>query len=204
MKLEIPKMERLQDGTDLVLTVSQGPSHPSYICSTLCSISFNFKVTSLHICKTVFTVMGFMQIYHIPKEKASLSVCSLFSFPRISQKPLLMSHQVTCLLIYLFLAALGLHCCTQTFSSCDKRGYFLIKVFGLLTEVASPIAEQALRTCASVAVTLSSRAQAQQLWHMGLVAPRHVGSSQTRCGTHVLCIDRGILNHLTTREVLTC
>ena len=31
------------------------------------------------------------------------------------------------------------------------------------------------------------RAQAQRLWHMGLVAPRHVGSSQTRDGTHVPC-----------------
>ena len=28
-------------------------------------------------------------------------------------------------------------------------------------------------------------AQAQQLWFMGLVAPRHVGSSQTRARTHV-------------------
>ena len=46
-----------------------------------------------------------------------------------------------------------------------------------------------------------SRAQAQQLWHTGLVAPRHVGSSGTRAQTHVPCIGRRILNHCTTRQV---
>ena len=33
-----------------------------------------------------------------------------------------------------------------------------------------------------------------------LVAPRHVGSSQTRAGTRVPCIGRQILNHCATRE----
>ena len=42
----------------------------------------------------------------------------------------------------------------------------------------------------------SSRAQAQQLWCMVLVVPRHVGSSQTRDHT-----GRRILNCWTTREV---
>ena len=45
------------------------------------------------------------------------------------------------------------------------------------------------------------RAQAQQLWRMGLVAPQHVGSSQTRAQTRVPCIGRRILNHCATREV---
>ena len=35
---------------------------------------------------------------------------------------------------------------------------------------------------------------------MGLVAPRHVGSSQTRARIHVPCIGRQILNHCATRE----
>ena len=35
---------------------------------------------------------------------------------------------------------------------------------------------------------------------MGLVAPRHVGSSQTRDRTRVPCIGRWILNHWATRE----
>ena len=46
-----------------------------------------------------------------------------------------------------------------------------------------------------------SRAQAQQLWHTGFVAPRHVGSSWTRARTRVPCIGRRILNHCATREV---
>ena len=37
---------------------------------------------------------------------------------------------------------------------------------------------------------------------MGLVAPRYVGSSQTRARTRVSCIGRQILNHCTTREAL--
>ena len=35
---------------------------------------------------------------------------------------------------------------------------------------------------------------------MGLVAPRHVGSSQARAQTRVSCIGRRILNHCATRE----
>ena len=46
-------------------------------------------------------------------------------------------------------------------------------------------------------------AQAQQLWLMGPVAPRHVGSSQTRARTPVPCIGRQTLNHCATREAPT-
>ena len=42
--------------------------------------------------------------------------------------------------------------------------------------------------------------QAQQLWLTGLVAPRHVGSSQTRARTRVPCISRQIINHCAIRE----
>ena len=45
-------------------------------------------------------------------------------------------------------------------------------------------------------------AQAQQLWLTGPVAPRHVGSPQTRARTRVPCISRQILNHCATREAL--
>ena len=38
------------------------------------------------------------------------------------------------------------------------------------------------------------------MWLTRLVAPRHVGSSQTRARTHVPCIGRQILNHCATRE----
>ena len=46
--------------------------------------------------------------------------------------------------------------------------------------------------------------RSQQLWHTGLVAPQHVGSSWTRAQTHVPCIGRQILNHCATREVPIC
>ena len=42
--------------------------------------------------------------------------------------------------------------------------------------------------------------RAQQLWLTGLVAPWHVGSSQTRARTRVPCIGRQTLNHCATRE----
>ena len=42
--------------------------------------------------------------------------------------------------------------------------------------------------------------QAQQSWLTGPVAPRHVGSSQTRARTRVPCIGRQTLNHCATRE----
>ena len=39
--------------------------------------------------------------------------------------------------------------------------------------------------------------------HTGLVAPRHVGSSQTRAQTRVSCTGRWILNRCATREALS-
>ena len=47
------------------------------------------------------------------------------------------------LFIYLFLAALGLHC-TRAFSSCVQRGLLFIAVCGLLIAVASLVAEHGL------------------------------------------------------------
>ena len=46
--------------------------------------------------------------------------------------------------MYLFLAALGLHCCPQAFSSCGKRGLPFVAVRGLLIVVASLVAEHGL------------------------------------------------------------
>ena len=46
--------------------------------------------------------------------------------------------------IYLFLAALGLCCCAQAFSSCGERGLLFVAVRGLLIEVASLVAEDGL------------------------------------------------------------
>ena len=46
--------------------------------------------------------------------------------------------------IYLFLAALGLCCCMRAFSSCGKRGLLFVAVRGILTAVASLVAEHGL------------------------------------------------------------
>ena len=48
-------------------------------------------------------------------------------------------------LIYLFiLAVLGLGCCAQAFSSCGEQGLLFVAVRGLLTAVASLVAEHRL------------------------------------------------------------
>ena len=49
--------------------------------------------------------------------------------------------------IYLFifiLAAVGLRCCAQAFSSCGERGLLFFAVHGLLIAVASLVAEYGL------------------------------------------------------------
>ena len=46
--------------------------------------------------------------------------------------------------IYLFMAALGLHCCARAFSSCGERGPLFLAVCGLLTVVASLVVEHGL------------------------------------------------------------
>ena len=46
--------------------------------------------------------------------------------------------------IYLFLAALGLHCCAWAFSSCGERGLLFVAVRRLLIAVASLVAEHGL------------------------------------------------------------
>ena len=45
---------------------------------------------------------------------------------------------------YLYLAALGLHCCAWAFSSCGERGLLFVEVRGLLIAVASFIVEHGL------------------------------------------------------------
>ena len=44
----------------------------------------------------------------------------------------------------LFLAALGLRCCTQAFSSCSEKGLLFVVVRGLLIAVASLVVEHGL------------------------------------------------------------
>ena len=127
----------------------------------------------------------------------------IFRVVKMNASQIFMSRCITCgscffffffnkfiYLIYLFLAVLGLRFCARAFSSCGERGPLFITVRRPLTVEASRCGAQA------------PDAQAQQLWLTGLVAPRHVGSSQTRARTRVPCIGRQILNHCATREAL--
>ena len=84
------------------------------------------------------------------------------------------------------MAVLGLRFCARAFSSCGKWG-------ATLHHGAWASHYHGLSCCG---------AQAQQLWLTGLVATRHVGSSQTRAQTRVPCIGRQILNNCATREAL--
>ena len=91
--------------------------------------------------------------------------------------------------MYLFMAVLGLCCCTRAFSSCSKWAYSSSRCTGS-SLMASLVAEHRLASFISCGVC------------PGLVAPRHVESSQTRHQTCVLCIGRQILSHCTTWEIL--
>ena len=87
------------------------------------------------------------------------------------------------------MAVLGLRFCARAFSSCGQWGPLFIAVRG-------PLPYRGLSCCGAQAPD----AQAQLLWLTGLVAPRHVGSSQTRARTRVPCLGRQILNHCAARE----
>ena len=48
------------------------------------------------------------------------------------------------ILFILFLAALGLRCCTRAFSNCDEQGLLFVEVHGLLIAAASLVAAHRL------------------------------------------------------------
>ena len=48
------------------------------------------------------------------------------------------------LIVFIYLAALGLHCYAWAFSSCSEWGYSLVLLHGFLIAVASPVAEHGL------------------------------------------------------------
>ena len=60
--------------------------------------------------------------------------------------------------LFLFLAALGLHCCTRAFSSCGEQGLLFVAVHGFLIAGASLAVEHRLQVRGL-----------QQLWHVGSV-----------------------------------
>ena len=93
------------------------------------------------------------------------------------------------LLIYLYLAALGVLCYTEAFSNCGEQGLLCSSRAVVLL-------------CGSRASHCSgfSSCRAQALGHVGLAALMYVGSSRTRDQTRVPCTGRHILNHYTTKD----
>ena len=94
--------------------------------------------------------------------------------------------------IFHFLAVLGLHCCA---------GFSLVAVLRLVIMVASLVAEHGPKGERAQELLLpGSRAQAQYLWCVSLVALLYIGSFWTRDRTHVSCTGRWIRYHSATRE----
>ena len=105
--------------------------------------------------------------------------------------------------IYLFIfGCAGSSLLCGLFSNCSEEE-LLCCICGLLILVFSCCRIHALGSWASVIMVsgLSScgsqtlQKKAKYLWHTGLVALQHVGSSWTRNRTHVSCTCRQILHH---------
>ena len=86
------------------------------------------------------------------------------------------------------MAVLGLCCCAQVFSSFSE--------WGLLSSCSVRTSQ-----CGGSSYYRAKLLGLQELWHMGLVAPQHVESSQIGDQTCVSCIGRWVLNHWIAREV---
>ena len=117
--------------------------------------------------------------------------------------------------MYIFLVALGLCCCVQTFSSCGEWGLLSVAVCWLLIAVASlvkllgagatVIAAHGLSSCGSRALKRVAPAVVHTgsvvVGQQALVAPQHVESTSIKDQTHIPCIGRQMSIHCTTREV---
>ena len=80
-------------------------------------------------------------------------------------------------LYWVFIAACGLSLVA------GSEGYSLVTVPGILIAAASLVAEHKLQGTQASAVVAHGL---HQLWCVGLVAPRHMESSQTKAGSHPL------------------
>jgi len=99
--------------------------------------------------------------------------------------------KIFCFMIFiylLFLAVLDLHCWARAFLGCSGfslKWLFLLWIWAL--------GHMGFSSCGSWALE-----QSQQLWHKGLLAPQHVGTSKIRDQTWVSCIGRRNLYHWVT------
>ena len=107
-------------------------------------------------------------------------------------------------LFILFLAVLGLHCCSSFPLTTASRGYSSRGAGAADCGGFSRCGAWALGCMGSVAACsqapgTGSIVVAHRLWDF---APQHVGFSQIRHWTHVSCISWQILYHWATREAL--
>jgi len=105
--------------------------------------------------------------------------------------------------LFTYLAVLGLHCCVWAFSSCSEWRLLFIALHRLLIALHRLLMlwRPLVLWGMGCRRTGFSSCSAWAPLCTGLVALRHVGSSQTRDRTHVPCIGRCILNPWTTLEV---
>ena len=141
------------------------------------------KISPKWDCDYVVTILAYLKVERFSRRYTLLLFTFTLSF---------------FLFFFSFLADLGLRCCSRLSLVVMRQGYLLSQCSGFSLRWLLLLQ----RTGSRHAGFMSFRAWTQQLWHRGLAALWHVGSSQTRDQTHVPCIDRQILNHWTTREVL--
>ena len=99
------------------------------------SLCFYFFLCLTMACKTFFPNTPLRKYINLTMSKDYFFMFYLFIFYKF---------------IYLFLATLGLCCCTQAFSSCSKRGLLFLAVCGLLCSGFSCCGARAPGTRASV------------------------------------------------------
>ena len=100
-----------------------------------------------------------------------------------------------CIFFFFFLIYLFIYGCVGSSSLCE--GFLQLRQVGATLHRGARASHYRGFSCYGAQ---APDVQAQQLWLAGLVAPRHVGSSQTRARTRAPCIGRRILNHCATRE----
>ena len=158
---------------------------------TICFSAYVSQIDEILVIKEIFYIWKLLVFYPVsPKSHTySLFVCLYIYFC------LQWVFNVACELSLLWQAEATL-CCVTGASHCRAQ------TLGTRTSV---VAACGLCHCGLWALKHagfnSCSMQAQQLWHLGLVLPRHVESSQTRDPSHVPCIGRQFLNHCTTREI---
>ena len=96
---------------------------------------------------------------------------------------------------WVFVAACGLSLveATRGYSSLGCVGFSLRWLLSLQSTGSRHVGFSSCGTQAQQLWLVGSKAQAQQLWLTGLVAPRQVGSSQTRAQTRVPALAGGFL-----------